>query len=187
MGWQYSFWQSFRRLFFCAGQRAFLGQLRALKGQSRTEDLVVKEILRRIYFKFGFDSSTPCLLLSGSNLDASLTLEPDTTKKGCSPRHSPDSPTPPDSTRNPTSRQPDSTDSTCKRVHVLTDRQPRQPPTLHRPTPPDTTPTPSDDTRHHPKTRQPPSRKGLRGREAENARRGVRKVQHLARAGVRNA
>ena len=73
LGWQYSFWQSFRRLFFCAGQRAFLGQLRALKGQSRTEDLVVKEILRRIYFKFGFDSSTPCLLLSGSNLGANLT------------------------------------------------------------------------------------------------------------------
>ena len=56
---------------FCAGQRAFLGQLRALKGRSRTEDLGVKEILRRIYFKvcmFGFDSSTDCLLLSGSNL-----------------------------------------------------------------------------------------------------------------------
>ena len=51
LGWQYSFCQSFRRLFFCAGQRAFLGQLRALKGQSRTEDLVVKEIFRRIYFK----------------------------------------------------------------------------------------------------------------------------------------
>ena len=31
LGWQYSFGQSFRRLFFCAGQRAFLGQLRALK------------------------------------------------------------------------------------------------------------------------------------------------------------
>ena len=51
LGWQYSFWQSFRRLLFCAGQRAFLGQLRALKCQSRTEDLVVKEIFRRIYFK----------------------------------------------------------------------------------------------------------------------------------------
>ena len=76
LGWQYSFWQSFRRLFFCAGQRAFLGQLRALKGRSRTEDLGFREILRRIYFKvcmFGFNSSTPCLLLSGSNLDASLT------------------------------------------------------------------------------------------------------------------
>lgn len=76
LGWQYSFWQSFRRLFFCAVQRAFLGQLRALKGRSRTADLGFKEILRRIYFKvcmFGFDSSTPCLLLSGSNLDASLT------------------------------------------------------------------------------------------------------------------
>ena len=91
LGWQYSFWQSFRRLFFCAGQRAFLGQLRALKGRSRTEDLGFKEILRRIYFKvcmFGFDSSTPCLLLFGSNLGASLTPQskaalPDTAVRLC--------------------------------------------------------------------------------------------------------
>ena len=102
LGWEYSFWQSFRRLFFCAGQRAFLGQLRALKGRSRTEDLAFKEILRRIYFKvcmFGFDSSTPCLLLFGSNLGASLTPQikaalPDTAPTA---RHHP---TPPE-TRQP--------------------------------------------------------------------------------------
>ena len=34
---------------------------------------------------------------------------------------SPDSPTPPDSTRKPTARQPDSTDSPCKRTRILTD------------------------------------------------------------------
>ena len=68
-----SFWQSFRRLFFLCSSKSFWG---ALQGRSRTADLGFKEILRRIYFKvcmFGFDSSTPCLLLSGSNLDASLT------------------------------------------------------------------------------------------------------------------
>ena len=172
------------QVFFLCRSKSFL---RALKGRSRTEDLGFKEILRRIYFKvcmFGFDSSTDCLLLSGSNLDASLTPQSKAALPDTAPtvRHHPTA---------PETRQPDSptalTDSTCKWTHVLTDRQPRQPPTLHRPTPPDTTPTPSDDTRHHPKPRQPPSRKGLRGREAENARRGVRKVQHLARAGVRHA
>ena len=72
---------------FCAGQRAFLGQLRALKGRSGTEDLGVKRNFEAHIFKvcmFGFDSSTDCLLLSGSNLDASLTPQskaalPDTT------------------------------------------------------------------------------------------------------------
>ena len=59
-------------IFLCRS-KSFLGPVESLKGQSRTEDLVVKEILRRIYFKFGFDSSTPCLLLSGSNLGANLT------------------------------------------------------------------------------------------------------------------
>ena len=104
LGWQYSFWQSFRRLFFCAGQRAFLGQLRALKGRSRTEDLGFKEILRRIYFKvcmFGFDSSTDCLLLSGSNLDASLTPQSKAALPDTAPtvRHHPAA---------PETRQPDS-------------------------------------------------------------------------------
>ena len=43
-------------------------------GGGVTEDLGFREILRRIYSKvcmFGFDSSTPCLLLFGSNLGAS--------------------------------------------------------------------------------------------------------------------
>ena len=104
MGGQYSFWQSFRRSFFCAGQRAYLGQLRALKGRSRTEDLGVKQILRRIYFKvcmFGFDSSTDCLLLSGSNLDASLTPQSKAALPDTAPtvRHHPTA---------PETRQPDS-------------------------------------------------------------------------------
>ena len=102
--------------------------------------------MRRIYFKvcmFGFDSSTDCLLLSGSNLDASLTPQSKAALPDTAPtvRHHPTAP------EYPTTRQPDSTDSTCKRTRVLTDQQPRQPPALHRPTPPRHHPTPPDTIR----------------------------------------
>ena len=151
---------------FCAGQRAFLGQLRALKGRSRTEDLGVKEMLRRIYFKvcmFGFDSSTDCLLLSGSNLDASLTPQSKAALPDTAPtvRHHPTAPEKPDNTTARQHRQPL---QAYTRPHRLTaptalDTDPTPP----SPTAPDTNPTASDTTRHHPKTRQPPLKKESRG------------------------
>ena len=131
---------------FCAGQRAFLGQLRALKGRSRTEDLGVKEILRRIYFKvcmFGFDSSTPCLLLSGSNLDASLTPQSKAALPDTAPtvRHHPTA---------PETRQPDSPTAPTALASGHTSSQTDSPDSPRHCTdtaPPDTTPTPP---RHHP-------------------------------------
>ena len=155
---------------FCAGQRAFLGQLRALKGRSRTEDLGVKEILRRIYFKvcmFGFDSSTDCLLLSGSNLDASLTPQSKAALPDTAPtvRHHPTA---------PETRQPDSPTAPTALASAYTSSQtdspdsPRHCTARHHP---DTTPTPSDTTRHHPKTRQPPLNALSRGQPAETRQR----------------
>ena len=144
---------------FCAGQRAFLGQLRALKGRSRTEDLGVKEILRRIYFKvcmFGFDSSTDCLLLSGSNLDASLTPQSKAALPNTAPtvRHH---------LTAPETRQPDSPTAPTALASGHTSSQtdsPDSPPTPSDTAPPDTTrhhpdtirhhPTPPDTIRHHP-------------------------------------